>query len=605
VRLGWGVRQAVVFCLLAVILVAISWLLGPISVARLAVVDATDVSKLITQSLLLQIGHLAREEPGDPIRAIRTDPRIDLVLQAATAQAPGVVFVAICDSASTAIAHTNPDRVGSRMDPLPALPKASGFWDAITLVGHLRTAEKVYEVRTPLLISGKPFATIRVGVAGGLLRERVNEAYRTGLLTAWIQIALAIAVGFALARVTTQRLRQLEAGVMALREGRFDTRIPESGVDEFSRLARDLNLLSEQFQRQQADRDTSLGSVQRTVDLLGEGVLTLGPDMDVLLMNGPTGKILGLDIAQAQGKKLAELLPDGHPLRTLVDRVMTGEDEVLSVQLPAPAEEEASYAGVAHRIAGEDGRSGGILIEFRKAAALEELHSLVDHSRVLARLAQMAAGVAHEIGNPLQTISLELDELRGAGDLKADEVDRRVRIVMDEIQRLQRAVRGFLTIARLRQPSLAPLSINDLLDEIHQTMELTVNLAGLELELDLDEHLPSTLGDAEVLRQAVQNLITNAAQALPSRDGRIVLTSGGADREVWIAVADTGPGIPREILAKVCDLYFTTKEGGSGVGLALVRQAVEMHGGEMEIDSTPGKGTVVTLRLPRRAVAVG
>jgi signal transduction histidine kinase/HAMP domain-containing protein len=602
VRLSWGARQAGIFCLLAVILVAISWLLGPISVAKLAVDDATDVSKLITQSLLLQIGHLARETPADPLRAIRTDARIDLILQAATAQAPGVVFVAICDSASTAIAHTNPERVGSRIDPLPALPQTSGFWNSIVLVGHLRTAAKVYEVRTPLLISGKPFASIRVGVAGGLLRERVNEAFRRGLLVAWIQIVLAIAVGFALARMTTQRLRQLEAGVTALREGRFDERIPESGVDEFSRLARDLNLLSEQFQAREHDRNTKLGSVQRTVDLLGEGVLTLGPQMEIVLVNGPTGRILGLDIDQARGKVLAELLPDDHPVRLLVERVMSGETETLSIQLP-PRENDKIYAAVAHRIAGGADRSGGVLVEFKEAAELEELHSLVDHSRVLARLGQMAAGVAHEIRNPLQTISLELDELRGAGDLTGEEVNRRVRDVMEEIQRLQRAVSGFLKVARLRQPSFAPLAVNDLLEEIHDSMESTVNLAGLELDLDLASDLPATMGDAEVLRQAVQNLISNGVQALPSRDGRIILASRTTNREILIAVIDTGPGIPPDILAKVCDLYFTTKDGGTGVGLALVRQAVEMHGGDMDIASTVGAGTTVTLRVPRRAVS--
>lgn len=602
-RLSWGARQAAIFCLLAVILVAISWLLGPISVAKLAVDDATDVSKLITQSLLLQIGHLARGTPADPLRAIRTDARIDLILQAATAQAPGVVFVAICDSASTAIAHTNPERVGSRIDPLPALPQTSGFWNSITLVGHLRTAAKVYEVRTPLLISGKPFASIRVGVAGGLLRERVNEAFRRGLLVAWIQIVLAIAVGFALARMTTQRLRQLEAGVTALREGRFGERIPESGVDEFSRLARDLNLLSEQFQAREHDRDTRLGSVQRTVDLLGEGLLTLGPQMEIVLVNGPTGRILGIDVDQARGKDLADILPDAHPVRLLVDRVLSEEAETLSIQLP-PTSDDKIYAAVAHRIAGGEGRSGGLLIEFKEAAELEELHSLVDHSRVLARLGQMAAGVAHEIRNPLQTISLELDELRGAGDLTAEEVNRRVREVMEEVQRLQRAVSGFLKVARLRQPSFAPLATNELLEEIHVSMESTVNLAGLELDLDLEPDLPATMGDAEVLRQAVQNLISNAVQAQPSRDGRIVLASCAGERDVRIVVSDTGPGIPADILAKVCDLYFTTKDGGTGVGLALVRQAVEMHGGDMEIDSTVGVGTTVTLRVPRRAVMI-
>jgi signal transduction histidine kinase len=108
------------------------------------------------------------------------------------------------------------------------------------------------------------------------------------------------------------------------------------------------------------------------------------------------------------------------------------------------------------------------------------------------------------------------------------------------------------------------------------------------------------MGDAEVLRQAFRNVVRNAIQALPSRDGRIVLRTGRAGTRIFVSVTDSGPGMAPETLAKAFDLFYTTRKDGTGVGLPLVRQAVEMHGGEVEVRSSRGEGTVVTMWLPAR-----
>jgi two-component system, NtrC family, sensor histidine kinase HydH len=605
-KLGWGGRQTIALLILAVVLVSISLGLQLTHVLRLATESAASESELITQALLRQIGYVAAARPAEPQRALQEDPRIDLVLQAATAHAPAVVFVAIYDSSQTAIAHTTQGMIGSRLESLEPLPSARGTWESLRFLRSLARSPQVYRIDTPLLLGGSPFATIRVGLAGVLLREQVVEAFRRGLAGALVQIGLAVALGFVLAGIASRRLRQIEAGVTALREGRFDSRIPESGVDEFSRLARDLNLLSEQFQKERQDRDSHLGSFRQTVELLGEGVMTLGPDREVFLMNGPTGRILGIDPSRAKGSRIDEILAEDHPVRLLADRLYAagaGEGSgPLTVPMPM-RNGGRSYAAIGHRIMGGDAPAG-VLIEFKEMAALEELHSMTDHSRVLSRLGQMAAGVAHEIRNPLQTINLELGILRGARHLSPEEVDLHVKTALEEIQRLQRAVSGFLKVARLRSLAPAPLQLNELLEEVHQSMEAEANLSGLDLDLDLCADLPATRADREVLRQAIQNLVKNAVQALPSRGRRITLTTRKNDSEILVSVTDTGPGIRPEDQGRVFDLYFTTKEGGTGVGLALVRQALEMHGGDVELRSTPGEGTVVTLRLPIRVPAM-
>jgi signal transduction histidine kinase len=215
----------------------------------------------------------------------------------------------------------------------------------------------------------------------------------------------------------------------------------------------------------------------------------------------------------------------------------------------------------------------------------------------------MATGVAHELRDPLQSLSLSLEAVSaaGAGDPSLEEPLQNARRT---VGRLDRGIRGFLTIARVRPAEFEGLDVNELVRAVHRDLEPDANLAGLELELRLIEGLPPVLGDPAILRQALQNLVRNSIHAQPSREGRVELRTRADGDKVLIAVADTGPGIPPEHRERVFDLLFTTRQEGTGVGLALVKQVVEMHGGDALIASDPGGETVVTMELPSMVLAL-
>jgi signal transduction histidine kinase len=224
---------------------------------------------------------------------------------------------------------------------------------------------------------------------------------------------------------------------------------------------------------------------------------------------------------------------------------------------------------------------------------------MLDHARVLSRLGKMAAGVAHEVRNPLNAMNIHLELLKQKlGDSGGAANQTHVDVVQREIARLERVVYGFLRLARLQELSLKPIDVGPFLRELKELVLPEARMAGVEITLDVAGSLPEIYGDEEVLRQALLNLLRNAIQASPAGSAPIAVSAYPDGQRVRLTVEDCGEGIPVEVQANVFDLYFTTKKEGTGVGLALVQQAVEMHGGSIDMRSKPGLGTAFIITLP-------
>lgn len=327
--------------------------------------------------------------------------------------------------------------------------------------------------------------------------------------------------------------------------------------------------------------DTAFGAIQVTVtgSLLRDGAIDA-------FFSGLLITLVVLTVAMASGALVTRFV--FRELRTLEERVAAMREGRFDAP---PAESAADEFG---RLAHELDLLGR---QFQSAQRTSG-----DRARVLQRLGEMAAGVAHELRDPLQSLSLSLEAVAAAGNGDPS-LEEPLENARRTVGRLDRGIRGFLTIARVRPAEFQELDLNELLRDVHRELEADANLAGLELELDLAAGRVPVTGDPGVLRQAIQNLVRNSIHAQPSRTGRIELRTRMDGDKVWMAVADTGPGIPPENRERVFDLLFTTRQEGTGVGLALVKQVVEMHGGQASIASDPGKQTVVTLELPRLALA--
>jgi signal transduction histidine kinase len=222
---------------------------------------------------------------------------------------------------------------------------------------------------------------------------------------------------------------------------------------------------------------------------------------------------------------------------------------------------------------------------------------LTELSRRIAMVGRLTAGVAHEMKNPLNamTIHLELLKQKLASGRPASE---HVEIIEQEIRRLDQRIQGFLKFVRPEEVSFGPVALAPLVASVVHAVAPEAQRAGVAIDRACTDAALTVEGDAAQLRDVFLNLAQNAIQAMP-RGGRLTISCGAvANRRVRVRVEDTGVGIAPENLTKIFELYYTTKERGTGVGLSMVYRTIQVHNGEIDVESTVGVGTTFIITLP-------
>jgi signal transduction histidine kinase len=230
---------------------------------------------------------------------------------------------------------------------------------------------------------------------------------------------------------------------------------------------------------------------------------------------------------------------------------------------------------------------------------LERMAGQLDVASRLTAISRITGGVAHEIKNPLNAISLRLDLLRARLGAPEEELTKEIDILSAEVRRLDRVVKTFLDFSRPVNVRLVEVDLVALTREVTDLMTPQGRLAGIQMSFEAppDADALWIRGDADMLKQAVLNLVTNALDAMKS-GGNLRVRVARAGDSVALEIADDGPGIPPELRDKVFQLYFTTKVKGSGIGLAMTYRAVQLHNGTIDFTSENGRGTTFRLEFP-------
>ena len=240
------------------------------------------------------------------------------------------------------------------------------------------------------------------------------------------------------------------------------------------------------------------------------------------------------------------------------------------------------------------------------ARAVQERERELVRSERLAAVGKMAAMITHEVRNPLSSIGLNTELLVDELGADADEARALCQAITREVDRLTAITEEYLAFARLPKPKIAAEPVNAMVSALAQFVRLDLGTRGVELATDLDADDPVALVDAAQIRQCLVNLVRNATEAvavkgrhLEDAKGVVTLRTRRTGDRVAIEVEDDGVGIPPDVLPRLFDQFFSTKDGGSGLGLALTQQIVKDHGGDLRVASAVGRGTTFTLSVPR------
>ena len=345
---------------------------------------------------------------------------------------------------------------------------------------------------------------------------------------------------------------------------------------------------------QLAQRETELTALsslfESIVQSIGSGILTTDGADRITYLNPSGEEILGWRSAELALFPLAERFPD---LAKALHGGLEGRGEA---RLTGPRGRASVVGYAAAPLADNTSRDKpGHVIVFQDLTELRKLEEAVRRSDRLAAVGKLSAGLAHEIRNPLASMTGSVQLLSTALGLTADE-RKLMQIVLREGERLEALVQDFLTFARPATPEIAEVEIARLAEETLAVFRQDGRAAGLRLDVQVEEGL-RVRADAAQLKQVLWNLLTNAAEATDA-GGTVSLRVKRAAGGALLSVEDSGNGILEADLPRIFDPFFTTKERGTGLGLAIVHRIIEANRGKIEVLSEPGKGTIFRLHLP-------
>ena len=612
-RLGIKGKQVVGVSIIVGAIVVVLSLMHLAALAEISLDESRARADLIAKAIYQR----AREVVAGaalPQDALRADPGLRSILQSSL-YSRNVTYAAIVDASGVTIAHADPSQEGSH------LPQAAPL-DTLLARSSFRQLQAIYsgqgrnfDLAQPLLVDDVDFGSIRVGVSTLLIRGDLDASLRPAGLTALAALGLSVLGAVVLAQLLLRPIHIIRSGLTRLGAGEVGVTLDLDQKDEFGELGTFFNAVSAQISADRSQMAGQVANLESAVEHLEDAVAIVSPQGAVLFAN-PSLKAL-LPAVAVGGDLWHDLAPD-HPLRRLADQTLASRQSrgPVSARLALPGGEESERLLLTHPVNDASGALVGIMMIVRNLDYLSQVESTVRYSRKLVALGRLSAGVAHEVKNPLNSMMIHLELLRqhiaprqpagarasgGNGPTPAGspEALTHVDVIVGEIRRLDEVVQGFLKFNRPEDLKLQPVALKVLLDEVVPIVRPEAERSGVQLTVECDGAL-AVNGDPAMLRQAFLNLALNACQAMADDGGTLSITCSAArGRRVKVVIADTGRGIKPEHLEKIFNLYFSTKPKGSGIGLSMVYRTIQMHDGEIEVQSTPGQGTSFTIFLPQ------
>ena len=512
--------------------------------------------------------------------------------------------VMIVDKSGMVLASSDPQMPGTTVTQRLLFSQLDNS-NIVKQIKVLYGPQPVYEARYPFTMGGEPFGEVRVGVSIPLLRNEITPSLRTSAAIALVALLVSTGLAMVVSGATLASLRDISAQLDRISAGQFDAPVAQAtgfagGADELGLVSKKISQVGQQLRGVHEIFSTMRENLNSVMAGLEDGLLLFTRDARAVMVSPAAEKFLGAPAGHFLGRRVTDIFPADHPLRQALH--LEGEElSEIAAETELETSEGTRRVSVSVQAIHEGGEKMGALVTLRDLDSLESINTQLQVSERLAALGRITAGVAHEVKNPLNSMRLWLENLKESLGGDADSNSHQAVQVLDkEIDRLDAVVKRFLDFTRPMEIKLEPTQLSQLLCEVLDVARPQLQKANVEMVQSLPADVPEVFVDRDLLKQAVLNLVLNAVEAMPG-GGQIRLGLSRRAEMAEISVADTGKGIPMENRQKIFQLFFTTRPGGSGIGLASTFRIIQLHNGSIDFTSEVGRGTTFRIELPLAA----
>lgn len=614
-RLSLKTKFTLATSLLVLLVVTVVSTLYLARLSRQTLRQANDTAGFVASQILDACGNALKEaaeqgeapasfEPADLREYVRkvfdNSSTLNSLIESDIGISPTIYDITISDENGTVLVSSDAslrDQKLAQRPPISSLSRGSFFQQLRELWGPAQT----YEYSLRFQLQGQTFGDIRVGLSSALIRGQIMPGLESAGYWALGSVLISTLLAFIVSSIALAPVARISAQLDRISAGQFEPEPVVREGDELGAVSTKIVGLGKQLRDVREVFSTLRENLDQVMSGLEYGLVLFNAQGRAVLISPSVEKFLGARASDLQGRRVAEIFPARHPLRSVLkiegDQIEPTEGKEVTLDGSGGPQR----IGVSVQAVREHGTRMGTLVTLRDVGSIARIGSQLQLSERMAVLGRQTAGVAHEVKNPLNSMRLWLEVLKA--NMPVDpEPQQAVKMLDSEIDRLDRAVKTFLSFTRPVELKLEETDLKGLLEEVLDAARPTVTKAGLALRADLPSGMPPVLADRQLIHQAALNLVLNACD-FTDPGGSISVSLKRAGEFAVIAVQDTGKGIPAEDQKKIFQLFFTTRPGGTGLGLANTFRFVQLHNGRIEFESEPGKGATFRIELPLARLA--
>ena len=610
-KLGVRARQIALITLLVALVVVVT---TAVNIANLTEVivkrtanEAIQVSSQFEYAVKQELAVGSTSDQGDAYAALASEHSAVRGLMDSTLVTSGTItylYLAnvsgqiITDSDGRRELAANRYLVGNVPTDRPSIEQLADQSGYVQLARVLIGRPPIYEYQKRLENEGAFAAELHLGISASAVWKQLLKPIATNLIIGLVAIVAAAAVAIGSANLLLRPLEAISTSIDQLGLPAESGTIDPTGDQMVTGVTSRLRQLGERLAGERSELEIMRGRLRQVVSHLEERLLLINREGRVILASPDAEQILGLNDVEITGLPIDETLGADHPLVITVERAFSERKSVARTTLHLPGKPHPRQLIASVQYIEDAGEPVGALVTIRDYESFQKFESQWDLSKKLADLGRITSGIAHEVKNPLNAMVIHLEILRSKLETGSSDPRPQLEILDSEIKRLDRVVQTFLNFTWPVEVRLQPIDLNTIVTQVTALASTEAQERGVTINKHLDPDAPLIKGDADLLKQTLLNVIINGCQAMPEGGPLKVATSRGSDGSARVTIADRGVGIADDDQERIFNLYYTTKKGGTGIGLAQAFRAVQIHGGLIRFDSQIGVGTTFEIILP-------